>query len=89
MRPAVAAWDRSLATAAQVDALVVALETALYDTEFLDPTNPGQTMTRLRRLFSRQQMDETEVQILRGVIKHLARAGQPIPDPVSSPRPGE
>lgn len=74
--PAVAAWDRSLATSAQVDGMLKAMEQTLLDTEFLDADNPGQTMTRLRRLFSRLQMDETEVQILRGVIKHLGQANQ-------------
>jgi tRNA (cytidine32/uridine32-2'-O)-methyltransferase len=64
-------WDRSLATSASVDNMLGALEQTLLDTQFLDAANPGQTMTRLRRLFSRLQMDETEVQILRGIIKHL------------------
>ena len=30
-------------------------------------------MTRLRRLFSRVRLDETEVQILRGVFKALGK----------------
>lgn len=66
-------WDRSLATSGQVDDMLAALESVLLDTTFLDADNPGQTMTRLRRLFSRLQMDETEVQILRGIIKHLGQ----------------
>jgi tRNA C32,U32 (ribose-2'-O)-methylase TrmJ len=33
----------------------------------------------LRRLFSRVQLDESEVQILRGVFKHLTRAEPPKP----------
>ena len=72
--PAVPAWDRSLATSAQVDGMLKAMEQTFLDTGFLDQANPGQTMTRLRRLFSRLQMDETEVQILRGILKHLGRA---------------
>lgn len=72
-QPPVPGWDRSRATSAQVDALLVHLEQSLLDSEFLDADNPGKTMTRLRRLFTRVQLDETEVQILRGVIKHLSR----------------
>jgi tRNA (cytidine32/uridine32-2'-O)-methyltransferase len=40
---------------------------------FVDPANPGNTVTRLRRLFMRQQLDETEVQILRGMLKAVQR----------------
>ena len=72
-QPPVAPWDRSLATSAQMEDMLTALEDTLLATQFLDPSNQGQTMTRLRRLFTRQQLDETEVQILRGVIKHLGR----------------
>ncbi len=76
-QPAAANWDRTLATSAQLDALLEALQQNLFDTAFLDPDNPGQTMTRLRRLFARVQLDETEVQILRGIFKHLTRAQPP------------
>ena len=70
--PAVA-WDRPPATAAAVEALLVHLETVLRETAFLDPENPGQTLTRLRRLFTRTQLDETEVGMLRGILTHLGR----------------
>ena len=48
------------------------IESVLISSGFLDPTNPGQSLTRLRRLFNRVQPDETEVQMLRGVLNHLA-----------------
>lgn len=64
-------WDRPPATAAQMESLLGQLEEALIGAEFLDPGNPGQTMTRLRRLFTRITPDETEVQMLRGIIKAL------------------
>jgi len=67
----VSSWDRKMATSGEVDAMLSALQGVLVDAKFLQPDNPGQTMTRLRRLFNRVQMDETEVQILRGIIKHL------------------
>jgi tRNA (cytidine32/uridine32-2'-O)-methyltransferase len=66
-------WDRKLATASQLEGMLEHFEATLKSSRFLDPNNPGQTMTRLRRLFSRVQLDETEIQILRGVLKHLGR----------------
>jgi tRNA (cytidine32/uridine32-2'-O)-methyltransferase len=70
-------WDRPAATAAQVESLLGQLEEALIGAEFLDPANPGQTMTRLRRLFTRITPDETEVQMLRGIIKSLSQKSRP------------
>ena len=34
----------------------------------LDPKNPKQLMRRLRRLFNRAQMDENEINIMRGIL---------------------
>jgi tRNA (cytidine32/uridine32-2'-O)-methyltransferase len=65
-------WDRSPATSMQLEGLIEHFERVLIESEFLDPTNPGQTMTRLRRLLTRITPDETEVQMLRGVLKQLA-----------------
>ena len=65
--------DRAPASAAQTEGLLSHFEQALIESEFLDPTNPGQTMTRLRRLFTRITPDETEVQMLRGILKQLQR----------------
>ncbi len=69
-------WDRSPATSAQLEGLIAHFERVLIDSEFLDPANPGQTMTRLRRLLTRVTPDETEVQMLRGVLKQLAGMGE-------------
>lgn len=66
-------WDRKLANAKQLDGLLTHMQQVLQDTAFLETTNPGQTMTRLRRLFTRVQLDETEVQMLRGMFKHFDR----------------
>lgn len=70
------AWDRRRATAGELDAMLVHLEETLLAGGFLEASNPGQTMTRLRRMFSRMQLDETEVQIMRGIIKHFAHTRQ-------------
>lgn len=64
-------WDRKLANAAELDGLLEHMQRVLLHSGFLQADNPGQTMTRLRRLFGRTQLDATEVQILRGVLKHL------------------
>jgi tRNA (cytidine32/uridine32-2'-O)-methyltransferase len=67
------AWDEPLATMAQIEGFLAHLEAVLARSGYLDPANPGQTMTRLRRLFTRVHMDDKEVQMLRGVLKELDR----------------
>lgn len=79
--PVVTAWDRRMATSAELDAMLLHLEQTLLDGGFLLAQNPGQTMTRLRRMFSRMQLDETEVQIMRGIIKHFSRVEDPGVEP--------
>jgi len=70
------AWDRPLAPMAHVEGMLGHLESVLAASGFIDRHNPGQTMTRLRRLFTRIGLDETEVQILRGILTTLdPRAG--------------
>lgn len=71
---AVASWDRPPATAADTQALLAHFEKVLLGTGFIEADNPGQTMTRLRRLFSRIAADETEVQMLRGILKTLEQS---------------
>ncbi|MEZ5558305.1 MAG: RNA methyltransferase [Pseudomonadales bacterium] len=66
-----AQWDRPPASAEQVQGLFDHLERVLVASDFVDPDNPGQTMTRLRRMFLRTSLDDTEVQILRGILKQL------------------
>lgn len=64
-------WDRPPATRQQFESLMTHLQQTLEKSAFVDPDAPGHTLTRLRRLLSRHQLDETEVQILRGVLKQL------------------
>ena len=47
------------------------LESTLINIGFLDPKVPRQTMTRMRRLFTRVRMDEMEVAMLRGILKKM------------------
>lgn len=67
-------WDRPLASAAELAGFYAHLEEVLVAIEFEDPKAPRRTMTRLKRLFGRVELDETEVAILRGVLTHVHRA---------------
>ena len=64
-------WDRAIASSGEVDMMLEHLEQVLFESEFLDSENPGKTLVRLRRMFMRIHLDETEVQVMRGVLKHL------------------
>ena len=56
---------------AQIDGMYTHLEQALVAIDFLDPGNPKKLMPRLRRLFSRTQLETEEVNILRGIAKQI------------------
>ena len=64
-------WDRAIASSGEVDMMLEHLEQVLFESEFLDSENPGKTLVRLRRMFMRIKLDETEVQMMRGILKHL------------------
>lgn len=59
------------ASVAQIDGMYAHLEEALVAIEFLDPDNPKKLMPRLRRLFSRTQLETEEVNILRGIARQI------------------
>jgi tRNA (cytidine32/uridine32-2'-O)-methyltransferase len=67
-------WDRPRATHHELGALFSHLESVLTQIGFYDPNNPREAMTRLRRLFTRTDLDQTEVQILRGILTHVEKA---------------
>ena len=54
-----------------IERMFVHLENALIALEFLDPSNPKKLMSRLRRLFARAGLEREEVNILRGIAKHI------------------
>lgn len=56
---------------AQIDAMYSHLEKALIAIDFLDPANPKKLMPRLRRLFSRTQLEAEEVNIFRGIARQI------------------
>jgi len=63
-----------LAPADEVARFYHHLEQVLLTTGFLDPTNPRLIMRRLRRLFNRTQLDQREVNILRGILTSVQQA---------------
>ena len=60
------------ATYEEVERFYEHLEKSLLAAGFLNPRNPKKLMARLRRLFGRTQLEQEEVNILRGVVKTLA-----------------
>ncbi len=66
-------WDVDLASTGAMEHFYAHLEQVLIDIEFLDPKVPRQTMTRLRRLFTRVRMDEIELSMLRGILKKISK----------------
>lgn len=61
-------WDIDLASSEEVENFFEHLEKTLIDIDFLNPENPRQLMTRLRRLYLRSQLDKVEVNVLRGIL---------------------
>ena len=55
----------------EIERMYVHLENALIALEFLDPANPKKLMSRLRRLFARAGLEREEVNIVRGIAKHI------------------
>jgi len=47
------------------------LETTLYNTGFIVKSHPGQVMTKLRRLYNRARPEESELNILRGILASI------------------
>nr|WP_322051497.1 RNA methyltransferase [Paraburkholderia bannensis] len=60
-----------LATSDDIERMYVHLENALIALDFLDPANPKKLMSRLRRLFARSGLEREEVNIVRGIAKHI------------------
>lgn len=60
-----------LATADEMEGLYHHIEETIITTGFLDPENPRQVMRRLRRLFNRADVDQNEINILRGILSSV------------------
>lgn len=61
------------ASLAQVEGMYAHLEEALVAIGFLDADNPKKLMPRLKRLFSRTQLETEEVNILRGIARQILK----------------
>ena len=69
-----AGWDRPHASHAEIAAMYEHLDRVLNAIGFFDPSAPRTAFTRFQRMFGRIELDETEVQILRGMYTHIERA---------------
>ncbi|MFC4708175.1 MULTISPECIES: RNA methyltransferase [Paraburkholderia] len=69
--PGGASAGTPLATSDDIERMYVHLENALIALDFLDPANPKKLMSRLRRLFARSGLEREEVNIVRGIAKHI------------------
>ena len=69
-------WDRPLASSEAMERLFEHLESTLIQVKFHDQDNPRQLMTRIKRMFSRVQPDEMEVNILRGFLSAINKLGK-------------
>ncbi|TQK10767.1 RNA methyltransferase [Herbaspirillum sp. SJZ107] len=65
------------ASLAQVEGMYAHLEEALVAIGFLDPANPKKLMPRLKRLFARTGLETEEVNILRGIARHMQGRREP------------
>jgi tRNA/rRNA methyltransferase len=59
------------ASSDEIEGMYTHLQEALVALEFLDPDNPKKLMSRVRRLFARTSLEREEVNILRGIAKHI------------------
>jgi len=63
----------NVASLEDVGRMLSHLEEALVGINFLDPLNPRKLMPRLRRLFSRSQLRNEEVNIMRGIARKILK----------------
>lgn len=61
-------WDQPPAKSEALERYYTHLQETLEKISFLEPGNPRQTMTRLRRLYGRVRLDEMELSIMRGIL---------------------
>lgn len=64
-------WDMPPAKSKALESYYQHLQETLEKLSFLQPGNPRQTMTRLRRLYNRVRLDEMELAIMRGILTSI------------------
>ncbi|MDP6673534.1 MAG: RNA methyltransferase [Gammaproteobacteria bacterium] len=77
--------DSVPASAGDVELFYEHLERALIISGFLQPDNPRVLMRRLRRLFNRARLDESELKIMRGILTALVAGSGRSPAPSDEP----
>ncbi|OLL30540.1 RNA methyltransferase [Burkholderia sp. SRS-W-2-2016] len=70
-QPESAGARAQMAASDEIESMFAHLQSALVALEFLDPDNPKKLMSRLRRLFARSGLEREEVNIVRGIAKHI------------------
>jgi tRNA/rRNA methyltransferase len=65
------------ASVTEIDGMYAHLQQALVAIDFLDADNPKKLMPRLKRLFSRTQLETEEVNILRGIARQILKHSVP------------
>jgi len=65
--------DAPLATAEEMEYFYAHLSEVMIKVGFLDEANPRHLVRRLRRLFIRAQVDQNEINILRGILAAIDR----------------
>lgn len=62
---------RNLASHDELEGLYAHLERALIESGYLNPRQPKKLMQRLRRLYARAELEQEEINILRGMLRTL------------------
>ena len=81
-------WDRRPAATADVEAFYAHLQRVLTAIDFYDPEAPRAALVRLKRMFGRIQLDETEVGMLRGILTHIERFSDAVDSDAGLIEPG-
>lgn len=69
--------DVPLATGEEMERLYSHIEQVLEEIDFRDRTGGGHLMSRVRRLFNRAQLDQNEMNILRGILTAVQSRRRP------------
>src|SRR6185312_11786758 len=77
LAPSAIGFQGEAASLAQIEGMYAHLEEALVAIRFLNADNPKKLMPRLKRLFSRTQLEVEEVNILRGIARQILEPKQP------------
>ncbi len=68
--------EKEIASSEQMEGLYNHFNEMLIKTEFLDPKNPGLVMERLKSIFQRSELDNQEVNLLRGICSEAIRSSR-------------